>query len=77
VSSAEERYFSFMAIDGPSMDFVVEREALEPGKSFSKDAMDAVNQEMILWVGSRVMRAWQQRNEPPSYLKITVTAEVG
>lgn len=77
MTEPHEWYLRFMEVDGPSIDFVVERNEITEGKSFSADAMDAVNQQMILWVGSRIMRAWEQRNEPPSYLKVTVTAEVG
>jgi hypothetical protein len=77
VVSAEGMYLRFMETDGPEIDFEVLRDPIESGVSFSKEALEAVNEAMILWVGSRIMRAWESRNEPPSYAKITVSVEVG
>jgi len=71
-----DEFEQFLEIDGPEMDFVVQRDSIEEGTSFSAEALDAVSDQIIMWMGSRILRAWNQRNEPPSHLKISVSVEV-
>jgi hypothetical protein len=38
--------------------------------------MEDLNESLMAWVGTRVMRRWEATHEPPSALRVTVTVEV-
>jgi cytochrome P450 len=74
---AEALWREMMMMDGAVIDLEVTRERVQAGRSFSPEAMEALTAEMTLWVATRIARRWEQTSEPPSVLRVTVTAEVG
>ena len=69
-----------LAEDGPAMDFEVSRtidtQAIEGlGVTFSEAAMASLSQQMIMWVGTRIMRYGEQTGAMPQTLRVTVTVE--
>lgn len=63
-------------MDGAALELVVERVQVGHGVTFSAEAMEQLHDQMLVWVGTRVMRRWNTTHEPPSRLtvEITVTA---
>lgn len=66
---------AYMATEGDSIEFEVERARLQRGRTFSGAAMEALVQGVNLWIATRVMRRWEATNEPPSVVRVTVTVE--
>lgn len=65
------------ALPSDEFDFVIQRERVEPGKTFSEGAMNDLLDSIRLFVGARVMRRWDDTNEPPTALKVEVKVSVG
>lgn len=63
--------------DSDTMVFTVGRSEIEPGVSFSEPAMDALMENVSLWIGSRIIRRWEQTNEPPSIVTVNLVVTVG
>jgi hypothetical protein len=59
--------------DTDTLEVVVQREHLEPGRSFSVDAMRAIANQLTMFVGARILRRWNDTEEPPTVVNITVT----
>jgi hypothetical protein len=74
--SAQDKWDAMMALPGPAIDVEVVRVTIEEGRTFSADAMEDLNESLMAWVGTRVMRRWEATHEPPSALRVTVTVEV-
>lgn len=55
--------------------FNVERETIQPGLTFSAEAMDEVTELLRIFVGARVLHRWDTSKEPPTALSITVEVE--
>lgn len=79
----EERQRLFAKYSEPkgkhSMEFTMKRgeENLEPGQSFSAEAMDEFGSQIMLFIGGRIMARWKQTDEPPTITKVTVKVDVG
>lgn len=73
----DPEYRAFMEMDGPTLTLEVVRETITPGASFSSEAMDALVTSTALWVGTRIMRRWNETNVPPTVVRVTVTVDVG
>ena len=71
----EQLYEAFKSGDSDRMDFRVERARIEPERSFSAEAMAEVTQGVTLFIGARIMAAWEKRQEPPSVVTIRVEVE--
>jgi len=74
-SPNEAIWQAMLAVDGDSLDFEVERRP-EEGVSFSADALDLLGRQVMVYVGTRVMRRWATTAEPPTVLRVTVTVAV-
>lgn len=61
--------------ESDTAEFVVEKDHIEPGRTFSADAMAFVTEQLTIFVGARIMAAWDRRSEPPSRCSIIVTVE--
>lgn len=72
---AGEAYAAMMVIDGADLEIVMERKTVDPGVSFSAEAMDDLGTQLMVWVGTRVMRRWQATGEPPTALVVRIHAE--
>jgi len=53
--------------------FTIEREFVQPGRTFSREAMDNLFAMMAAWVEARVIVRWDETNEPPTVLRVGVT----
>lgn len=61
---------------GEPMTFAIERGHVEPGLTFSPDAVRALVANMTEFVLTQVAKRWQQTNEPPTALSVTVRCDV-
>lgn len=50
--------------------------AIEPEKTFSEDAIRQLNDAMMLWVGARIMAAWDRSGTPPTIAKVICVIEI-
>lgn len=59
-----------MRIDGEEIELVVERVEIQLDRTFSKEAMSLLTEQMATFVATRVMRRWDATSEPPSALRV-------
>ena len=71
----EARYAEFLRMGGAAIEFRVERVSIEPGASFSEEAMSTLVEDLGVWIGTRVMRRWEATGEPPSVLVVRLEVE--
>lgn len=57
-------------MSGDSIDLEVQRNRIEHGLTFSADAMEKLYDEIVVWVGTRIARRWDETNEPPTLLRV-------
>ena len=72
----EARYLRMLQASGEELRLRVERESIQPGRSFSEEAMNTLGLDMMTWVGTRLKRRWDQTGEPPTLLTVTLRVEV-
>ena len=58
-------------------EFRVERQEIEPGATFSQDAMATLFNEMSLFILTHIRARWEVTGEPPTYLNVRITSDVG
>lgn len=66
----------FMEMDGTEIDLEVHRDGIQPGRTFSAEAMEMLHDEMLVWVGTRIMQRWEATNEPPTVVRVSVSVAV-
>ena len=79
----EERrdlFDALLKLDGETMDFVVERSMETVNRdgldvTISPEAMEALDFQMITWVGTRILRSGEEHGLMPQGVKVTVTVE--
>lgn len=62
--------------DDDLAEFTVERGEIQPGHTFSEEAMAVLGMEMLRHVALRINARWEATNEPPTALLVTVMVEV-
>lgn len=72
----QEWFDRFRDGDSDEIELGIDRGHIEPGKSFSEEALVALRDQFILFVGARVMRGWRDRNEPPTMVRVSVRVEI-
>lgn len=60
-----------------TMTFTIKRVSVEEGKSFSKEALDELGEQVMLFIGARIMARWKRSKEPPTIAAISVTVKAG
>lgn len=80
---ARQLLTEYMNIDGPAMDFIVQRDIHAQdrdglGAGISQQAMEDLNQQVMTFIGTRMMRFQVERGVMPQNLKVelVVTMEV-
>jgi len=71
-ANRERLWPEMMSVDGDIAHLVVERVTIQEGRTFSADAMEHLHDQFIVWVGTRLMRRWEQTGEPPTALLVEV-----
>ena len=56
------------AFSGSTFRWEVEREHIQPGRSFSREALDLLRDQLLAFVEARCMVRWEMTGEPPSKL---------
>ena len=74
--SRKELYDAFRDGDSDECSFEVIRERIQPGKTFSEEALANMTQAIVLFIGGRIMARWEKTKEPPSILKVDVKVAV-
>lgn len=72
----EAMWADMIHMSGAAIEFRIERVRLDPGRSFSEEAMSNLVEDFAAWVGTRVMRRWDATGEPPTTLVVTLGVEV-
>ena len=72
----EDVFEAFRSQDSDQVTLVIERGFIEPGKSFSVEAIEVVRNQLILFIGARLMAAWDKRGVPPTRCKINMEMEI-
>ena len=75
MSAQSQEWAIFMAMDGESAEFEVERETIQYGRSVSAAAMNTLLDSVGLFIGTRIMRRWEATNEPPTVVRVIITVE--
>jgi hypothetical protein len=56
------------------MKFVIERKTIQPGRTFSEEAVEATMEGIAAFIHSKIMERWDATGEPPSVLTIDIQA---
>lgn len=72
----EELWRDMMAMDGDTLELEVVRAYMDAGRTFSPEAMNGLELRLWAWVGTRIARRWDQTDEPPTVVRVTVTVAV-
>jgi hypothetical protein len=62
------------ATSGPAMAFETVKTSVQPGLTFSHEAMNALAVNMATWVASRVTRYWRETGRAPTKMRVVVHA---
>lgn len=57
-------------MEGDEIELLVERAREQRGRSFSEDALEKLHDELIVFIGTRIMRRWDTTSEPPTLLRV-------
>lgn len=71
----DERRYEDVPLGAP-LAFAIERGEVQPGLTFSPDAIRALVANMTEFVLTQVAKRWEQTNEPPTALSVTVRCDV-
>lgn len=71
----QQRRFDDIPLGTP-LTFQIERGDVQPGLTFSPDAIRAMTANVIEFVLTQVAKRWEQTNEPPTLLTVKVQCEV-
>ena len=58
-------------------EFKIERVTIEKGKTFSADAMATLLNEVNVFIMEHVAARWDVTGEPPTYLNVKITTDIG
>lgn len=61
-----------MTWDGEEAEFVIERTRIDPGLTFSVEAMEKLHDQVLVFIGTRIMRRWDATQEPPTALTVSI-----
>jgi hypothetical protein len=56
--------------------FEVKRGHVQEGRTFSQDAMEALNHTVLDWLMWRLITKWEATNVPPTRLVLHVSVEI-
>lgn len=70
-------YEILLDVDGNEIELTVEKLEVEFGRSFSADALSGLHDQMIAYVGTRIMRRWNETGEPPTFVRVEMRVTVG
>ena len=76
MSDHEDLWEQMMGWEGDEATLITERVRVDPGVSFSPEAMENLTNQMALFVGTRVLLRWNKTNEPPTRLVVHLRVEV-
>lgn len=62
---------------GQHAEYTVQRSSIQNARTFSEEAMNQLGQEMMLWTLSRIIRRWNDTDEPPTHVRVRIHVEVG
>ena len=70
----EERLAEARASTSDQAAFQVVRDAPDPDPrlSFSAEALDALHDEIMVWIGGRILAAWDATGQAPQTLQVVV-----
>jgi hypothetical protein len=72
----EELWEQMIEMDGDAIELIVERDTIQSGRTFSPEAMQALYDQFLAWVGTRLMLRWSATDEPPTLLVVEVKVTV-
>lgn len=61
---------------GEPTTFTLERGFIQKGRTFSEDSMRDFLDEISVFIATQVAKRWEDTNEPPTALSVTVSCEV-
>jgi len=70
-----ELWDEMLTLDGEEIELVIERRFIEPGRTISADAMSTLIETASTFIGTRIMRRWDETNEPPSAVRVILRVE--
>lgn len=74
-ANVEKLYGDFYAMDEDTIALQVTRERVEEGKTFSKEAMELLQQELFIFIGARLCKSWETTGTIPQRLRAIITLQ--
>jgi hypothetical protein len=67
----------YLSKGGEEMSFQISYGGDDPeNRTFSMEAIDATNNEILAFLGARIMNFWNEEKKPPHHCEINVTVEL-
>lgn len=66
----------FMGMPDMDFDYELHKVSVQPGRSFSEEAIGELMEVVMIFIGTRVMQRWERTNEPPTFMRVSVKVEV-
>lgn len=70
----QAKALALVAIDGEVCRWKIDKENIQRGRTFSREAMDLIATQMLAFVEGRIMARWDQTGEPPTHLEVEIRA---
>jgi hypothetical protein len=55
------------------MAFKIDKTRIEEGRSFSAEAIQLLREELLIFLGARLCKHWEQTGQPPVHMTALVT----
>ena len=75
MTDVDQLYGGFYALDSHEIALEVTRAKVEEGKTFSKEAMELLNQEIFIFIGARLCKEWETTGNIPQRLRAIITLQ--
>jgi hypothetical protein len=72
-----ETFERFRQLPKDQISFEVRRETVQHGRSFSAKAMESLHEEMMTFIGARLVERWESTGEPPTVMTVKISVQFG
>ena len=55
---------------GDRFEWVMDRHVVQPGRTFSEEAMDQLITEVTSFIAARIIERWERTGEPPTHFRL-------
>lgn len=73
--SRQTLYDYYLSHEGTSMNFSIENQIRDPNRTFSEEAMEKVVDQVVAFIGARIMTQWNVIKRAPHQMNIRIEVD--